>query len=425
MPFMEEQIIMYGKLPKNIQQCGSPRGNPVIYIEEYVKSFIEEREETSFGHTKVFILVGETRNAEKTMLFITGAIEAAAVKQEENWRITEEMWKTIYEKISTYFPNKETVGWVITGDVGIDEDGPVLRRAHVANFGVGMKLLYMRNWMEKRDAFYLADKNGLENCGGYYVYYDKNSEMQSYMLECDKEKDAVADVQVREGHEKTAVSRPEAESVYAEGREIKEDKYRGVRRLAYSAAFFLVLVVFAVMTVMLRRPGVNSENEQLAENDVGVDIKNVFEELAGAHTENESVTVNSGAVQENNEKEEGIVIEEELSEPEIIETDKTEENDSEAGEAAEDSCDNGRNSEEAAGGAYDAGRSNEEDMADEQTTEVVSVWKTHIVAKGDTLAAISRMYYGTASYVDRIKEFNNLQSEDVIRIGQELLLPEK
>ena len=48
----------------------------------------------------------------------------------------------------------------------------------------------------------------------------------------------------------------------------------------------------------------------------------------------------------------------------------------------------------------------------------------YTVKKGDTLVSISTTVYGTIKGVDLIKEFNNIENQDLIYEGQEIVIPE-
>jgi len=48
----------------------------------------------------------------------------------------------------------------------------------------------------------------------------------------------------------------------------------------------------------------------------------------------------------------------------------------------------------------------------------------HIVKKGDTLAKISKKYYGTISYYDELAKYNKIENPDVINSGQIIKIPE-
>ncbi|MEQ1851417.1 MAG: LysM peptidoglycan-binding domain-containing protein [Chthoniobacteraceae bacterium] len=53
--------------------------------------------------------------------------------------------------------------------------------------------------------------------------------------------------------------------------------------------------------------------------------------------------------------------------------------------------------------------------------------KTHLVAKGDTLASIALKHYGNRAYSSHIKDanFNQLGGKDVIKPGMTLIIPER
>ena len=58
-----------------------------------------------------------------------------------------------------------------------------------------------------------------------------------------------------------------------------------------------------------------------------------------------------------------------------------------------------------------------------ETEPVVSQQETYEIKQGDTLIGISRMKYGTDSYVKTICELNNILNPDNIQVGQKILLP--
>ncbi|WP_068274141.1 LysM peptidoglycan-binding domain-containing protein [Aldersonia kunmingensis] len=47
----------------------------------------------------------------------------------------------------------------------------------------------------------------------------------------------------------------------------------------------------------------------------------------------------------------------------------------------------------------------------------------HTVIKGETLSGIVFKKYGTTKYVQKIAELNDIADPDVIRVGQEIMLP--
>ena len=49
--------------------------------------------------------------------------------------------------------------------------------------------------------------------------------------------------------------------------------------------------------------------------------------------------------------------------------------------------------------------------------------QTYTVQRGDTLSAIAKRFYGHASEYRRIAAANNIADPDVIRHGQQLIIP--
>ncbi len=49
--------------------------------------------------------------------------------------------------------------------------------------------------------------------------------------------------------------------------------------------------------------------------------------------------------------------------------------------------------------------------------------KYYIVKAGDSLAGISYRLYNSANYISKIKQLNNIEDENMIYIGQKLILP--
>ena len=69
-------------------------------------------------------------------------------------------------------------------DAEISSDGSDRRRAAdpYETFG-GEKVLMLMDPVEKEEAFFCYDNGRLLRQSGYYIYYEKNPQMQAYMLE--------------------------------------------------------------------------------------------------------------------------------------------------------------------------------------------------------------------------------------------------
>lgn len=175
-------------IPRNIRQIGLVGGNYRIYIEDYVYTFLgrmagaEHVQEKECGCLAV--LVGDTKwNNGATYLFIRGALRVEdAEANPDHIDFSEKIWAKIHEEQEKYFPGKEIVGWFFAKEQMPVEVNELFAKVHLRHFG-GEKVLMLMEPMEREDAFFCYENNLMVKQRGYYIYYEKNPEMQEYMLE--------------------------------------------------------------------------------------------------------------------------------------------------------------------------------------------------------------------------------------------------
>ena len=172
-------------LPKNIRQIGLPGEEYRIYVEDYVYTFLKkiaEREEEDGGSVAVF--TGETKwNSGTGYLFIKGALLADVGEVAgEHVEFSDVTWQKIHEEIEQYFSGQEIMGWFLTQRSLLMEVTEGLQRLHMKLFG-GEKVLMLMDPVEKEEAFFRYENGLMVRQSGYYIYYEKNPQMQAYMLE--------------------------------------------------------------------------------------------------------------------------------------------------------------------------------------------------------------------------------------------------
>ena len=173
-------------LPKNIRQIGIPNEKYRIYIEDYVYTFLkkiaEKAEEEEKGAAAVF--TGEIKwNSGTDYLFIRGALTAEAGEiSAEHVEFSDLTWQKLHEEIEHYFAGQEIIGWFLTQKSLQMEVTEGVQRIHMKLFG-GEKALMLMDPVEKEEAFFCYDNGRLLRQSGYYIYYEKNPQMQAYMLE--------------------------------------------------------------------------------------------------------------------------------------------------------------------------------------------------------------------------------------------------
>ena len=176
------------ELPKNIRQIGLVSGDYRIYIEDYVYTFLHRAAQTKGRDEEngscLAILLGEARwRSGNGVVFIRGALLTEGEEiSEEHIEITQNMWQTIHEEQEKYFEGQEIVGWFLACQSLSMEASEMIQKVHRKQFGAE-KIVMLLDTAEQEEAFFRYENNFLVRQSGYYIYYEKNIQMQNYMLE--------------------------------------------------------------------------------------------------------------------------------------------------------------------------------------------------------------------------------------------------
>ena len=155
---------MERQLPKNVRHIGNVCDEPKIYVEDYVDTFLGQLQEKAMEKPVAAALTGEiTKCEDKVVVYISGAIRAEDVEVEgTNLKISEEIWEKIEKEQKEYFKDQKLIGWCL------------LETGHPMSMNRGAS---------SSDEMYFAYKyNELMQIGGHYIYYEKNPQMQNYMI---------------------------------------------------------------------------------------------------------------------------------------------------------------------------------------------------------------------------------------------------
>ena len=87
-----------------------------------------------------------------------------------------------------------------------------LKKIHLDNFAGSMKTLYLIDTVEKEENFYLYENGELKKQKGYVCFYERNYEMQEYMLER-RERSSCEDGQDKVKRKKRCMSRKRAQDL--------------------------------------------------------------------------------------------------------------------------------------------------------------------------------------------------------------------
>ena len=172
--------------PKNIKQIGDVSSDRKIYIEDYAFTYIRSIAYGTPQEEQSGVLLGECqKSGEEKCLFIKGVIKARHSGEDGRQDIyfDEKVWNGIYADVEKYFPNLQVVGWFAALPDVTTERMQYLRRVHLDNFAGNMKTMYLINKAEKDENFYLFENGDLKKQKGYVCFYERNYEMQEYMLQ--------------------------------------------------------------------------------------------------------------------------------------------------------------------------------------------------------------------------------------------------
>lgn len=176
------------KAPKSVRQIGDTKGKTKIYVEDYVTSFArrlaKERKDMEIGG----VLLGHRfYHAREKVFLVSGMVSIKDFHLRGSDTFSQEMWTGIYTDIKENFTDLDVVGWYYSGIRGLGSREKVkipesLLELHRRNFSEGDRLLYVYEENGSQDDFYLYENSGFQKQTGYYIYYEKNPEMRSYMM---------------------------------------------------------------------------------------------------------------------------------------------------------------------------------------------------------------------------------------------------
>ena len=179
----EKQDVLFN-MPKNVRQIGQASNERKIYVEDYVMSYVRYLGKEATEQFKIAILLGEVKDWEgSACIFISGALEVEGVQIEDCNCFPKEIWEGIYRLIEENFNKGSIVGWMVTKAGMLLEPSEWLEKIHIDNFAGQDKTLMLYDALEREEAFFLFDEKHLKKVPGYYIYYEKNHEMQNYMLQ--------------------------------------------------------------------------------------------------------------------------------------------------------------------------------------------------------------------------------------------------
>lgn len=384
------------KLPKNIRQIGNPSGNKRIYIEDYVVTYLNYIARPGSTHARGAILLGEIEHMEVgDVVFISGAVDAQNLEFDmDESQFTQDVWTEIYEQVKEFFPELAVVGWFLSRmgfSTAINEK---IEKMHVDNFPGKDKVLYVSDSLESDDAFYMYEHGQLVKQKGYFIYYTKNEAMQNYII---KQKNGAAD------EENTEIQRKDEELIrnYRDKNSKIQGSKTGGISLAYVASAFVVLAMLAMGITVI------SNYDKMKEMEISINKLELTAEEIGGEDAAEAL-----ATEENRQPVASIADAEQTSGGE---EDKQEQHSAqEQGDLVDDIVT-----------TQDASGMGGNPVTTEQTLPVMTGGNPtyYTIQYGDSLSSIALEQYGAIKYAEDIAEANNMDIDDRIYEGEQIILP--
>lgn len=427
------------KPPKNIKQIGEGTSSKKIYVEDYVFTYIKDLLKKEYEECKIAVLLGHYyKTQESRIILINGAVEAEGLRYDTESVFDNDTWTGIYENIKRYFTDVEVVGWCIGGTGHIVHSQDRLKKIHLDHFAGVDKALFKYDCFEEEEAFYLYENGMMNQQEGYYIYYDKNEDMQNYILNHTQNRNLPLG-------QKTVEVHPDIHEMPSTATN------KNIVHLAYAAASLFAIIVLTVFATMINNNHriqtleetmahlsntLSSSIQQLQENSSQAEVETPTQGMMEVETI--SGTLNSikeedviGDQADNASNDEQLKQEDSKEESTSDTTNEKQEtkNESEVSETTDskdkeivESVETNTKQEDTKQDEKEDKKSEKKENSKDVSSNEVKV-KYYEVQKGDTLVGISLKLYKSVDYVSQIMKLNGIEDQNVILYGQKLIVP--
>lgn len=394
-------------MPRNVRQIGLANGDYRIYIEDYVYTFLCSlaEDEKPEGQGSVAVLTGEIQwTADMTCIFIKGAIAADGMEAAaEHIDFSEKLWQKLQEDKDQYFPEQEIVGWFFAQPQIAMEITELFVKVHLRHFG-GEKILMLMDPGEREDAFFRYDGGMMAKLSGYYIYYEKNSQMQTYMIERSQ----------KEGGEASEEVEDRAVRNFRKIIDSKNPEERGEEKtsvFSYAATVCLALAVLVAGVGFYR----NQQEKTEVPEDYRAASASVVQITPAVTEPVRRVSVSPKAVQTQKplQTQKPVQTQEAVrGTPVPTETTQKREKISITPEP--------RSSKKQ---SVSEATQKKDNKTEETSVAAGNPGETYVIRPGDTLYQISLNRYGTVAAMEQICALNGISANEIIYPGQVIVLP--
>ena len=402
---------MERQLPKNVRQIGNVCDEPKIYVEDYVDTYLSQIRMKAIDSPQAAALVGDiTEKDGQAVVYISGAIQMKEIEiKGTDIVINEDTKKELEEKQKEYFPSQDIVGWCLVENGHPMSLNRGVNKIHGKMYAKENTVFIWKDSLESDEMFFAYKYGELMQMGGHYIYYEKNPDMQNYMINTRRQNGVTPSEVVEDRAAKDFRSTIREKNAYREQRQSS--------RLLYVTSILLVIVVLAIGVSTMN----NYDKMESVQNTLEILSQSVNRPRDGTEAAEDDAAKEDDAepVEEDREAagEEAQVSEAQANEVQVQEAQAQESmSDAPVSEEVRESKEEASGEEEAA-----EAMANMPNAAD--TMGQLSENDFYVVKKGDTLDSISIKIYGDRGEVEAICKMNGLSDGNLIFIGQKLLLP--
>ena len=387
---------MEQQFPKNVRQIGNVSDNPKIYVEDYVDTFLNQlcdyNEENAVG---AFLVGTQIMIEDQPCVYVSGVVQMDELTLKDGEPLVDDTYvKKMREEKEKYFHDGELVGWFLALPGRKAETNENIIKIHEKTFPKTNTVFIIRDTAAKEEMFFAYKYHDLLEIGGHYIYYEKNPDMQNYMITKRRQTGMTPSETVED---------QAAKNFRSIVREKMGENTRTKPRRWATAVTTLIIVVALVMGVTLLN---NYDRMKTAQKSLELLAK-------GEMREDAIEAVGEGVIENPN-----------FSEAEAVDVTAETSSEIEQKDMLEDGQDDieEKNINDT-GQMEPEGSILQEEAVEVSSGAVLCEDDFYVVQKGDTLDSISKKVYGDISHVDAICRMNGLQDGNLIFIGQKILLP--
>lgn len=366
--------------PTDVKQMGGIEEGFRVYIEDYVYTYLNQYAKSDDASEKVAVLIGKKLNINnETVLIVSGAIQGKnEISQNGVVQLSMESWEYIKDKKNIYFKDLSIVGWVHcrsgfgTNLIGQDED------YHKEHFKENHHILMVMDSDEKQCEIYMYNNTNsmLKKAKGFFIYYDRNAQMQEYMIENRVVKPKTIPIYKEEKDgQKSSVK----EDAVIRAKNLLKKKSESIKEKEKSDALFQgVTTVLISSLCMILCFGIVKDRDRIKR------LERELSDMKLAYTEmDEKILENYATVFASLDEKSTVDSVSESKEPEPAQETQTALN----------------------------------------TAAESSIPEFYVVQKGDNLSYICRKFYGDENMMEKLMEVNSISDPDKIKYGTKIILP--